>query len=88
MVVNAEGLVFGELDAHALEEHGDLTAEEAMIPGPTTFRPNTPVGKLAESLPDEVDPVIVTSSDGRLMGIAIWADILHAAEREGKSTGN
>ena len=38
--------------------------------GPTTFRPNVPVGKMARRMRERGAPtVLVTTSDGRLIGL-------------------
>src|SRR5947207_14274517 len=43
VVTNEQGVVFGMLRADRLAQGDDVRAEEAMRPGPSTFRPNVPL---------------------------------------------
>ena len=44
--------------------------------GPATFRPNEPVGKMAKRMQDrEATMVLVTTSDGRLVGLLYWKGV-------------
>ena len=47
------------------------TAEVVMEPGPTTIRPDEPLARLVPRMRDKrVDRIIVTTPDGRLVGVA------------------
>jgi hypothetical protein len=48
VVVNEARIVMGLLHAEQLGRKGDLTAESAMRPGPSTFRPHVPIAEMAE----------------------------------------
>ena len=68
IIVTAEGLVVGEIDAEALPS---LAAEAAVLdvmdPVPTTVRPSVTVAALAEA---GGGSRLVTTSAGRLLGLA------------------
>ena len=70
VVVNEERVVFGIVRIkEELESDPAATVEEVMVAGPTTYRPNVPVGKAVERMRKRgVPAVIVTTSDGRLIG--------------------
>ena len=71
LVVNDQHVVLGRLRGAALETPSDSTAEAAMEPGPTTIRPDEPLTRLVPRMQDKhVDRIIVTTPDGRLVGIA------------------
>ncbi len=70
VVVNEERIVLGMLRDKELEPDPETTVEEVMRPGPTTFRPDTPVEKVAERMRKRgVSAVLVTTSDGKLVGM-------------------
>jgi predicted transcriptional regulator len=70
VVVNEERVVFGLVRIkEELESDPAATVEEVMVAGPTTYRPNVPVGKAVERMRKRgVPAVLVTTSDGRLIG--------------------
>lgn len=68
MVVNDEGVVL-VLRADRNERPDHARAEEAMRPGPSTFRPHVPIGEMADDMTEyDLDDVPITTSDGRLVG--------------------
>ena len=70
VVVNEERIVLGMLRGKELEPAPETTVEEVMRPGPTTFRPDTPVEKVAKRMRKRgVSAVLVTTSDGELVGM-------------------
>src|SRR5918995_3698730 len=78
LVVNDQRVVLGRLRGSALEAPAETMAEVVMEPGPTTTRPDEPLTKLVPRLRDKhVERIIVTTPDGRLVGISER----HAAER-------
>jgi CBS domain-containing protein len=78
LVVNKEQVVLGRLRGTALAASAETMAEAVMEPGPTTTRPDEPLTNLVPRLRDKhVKRIIVTTPDGRLVGVAER----HAAER-------
>jgi CBS domain-containing protein len=78
LVVNDQTVVLGRLRGTALAASAETMAEAVMEPGPTTTRPDEPLTNLVPRLRDKhVERIIVTTPDGRLVGIAER----HAAER-------
>ena len=68
VIVQAEGLAVGEVDAEALEGRPDDTALlEVLRPVPSTVRPSVTVASVAEG---GGGSPLVTDSDGRLLGRA------------------
>ena len=69
-VVNEQGIVLGLLRKDAWEDNPTAPAEKLMESAPTTLRPYYPAKDARELLDRKGrDAVLVTSSDGRLMGI-------------------
>jgi CBS domain-containing protein len=83
VVVNEARIVMGLLRAEELGRAGDLTAESAMRPGPSTFRPHVPIAEMAELMANRDLPnVPVTTSAGELIGLLVREDAERAtAER-------
>lgn len=76
-VVVQDGLVMGLLEGDALADTS-RTAAEAMSPGPSTFRPPVPKDELAGYLDDhELDRTLITTLDGRLVGVVHRKDLGH-----------
>jgi CBS domain-containing protein len=79
VVVNEERVVFGLLRSEELDQEGSLSIEQAMRPGPSTFRPYVPIEEMAEHMirhGQESSPV--TTSDGRLVGLLLREDAVRA----------
>src|SRR5215207_2660978 len=76
VVVNKERVVLGLLREKELSSDLKVPVEEAMRNGPaTTFRPNEPVGKMVQRMQDrEATALLVTTSDGRLVGLLYRED--------------
>jgi predicted transcriptional regulator len=83
-VVNTERIVLGLLRAEQLGREVDLTAEAAMRPGPSTFRPNIAIAKMAELMVKRDLPnAPVTTSAGELIGLLVREDAERvASERD------
>jgi Mg/Co/Ni transporter MgtE len=80
VVVNKERVVLGLLRERELASDADATVEEVMRNGPATFRPNEPVEKLAKRMRERgTSAVLVTTSDGRLVGMLYRDDAEHLA---------
>ncbi len=68
IIVAGDGLVVGEIDAEALPGlAGDAAVLDVMDPVPTTVRPSVTAAALAEA---GGGSRLVTTSDGRLLGLA------------------
>src|ERR671934_860730 len=76
VVVNDQRIVLGLLKIDAIKAGGSKTVEEAMLAGPTTFRPNVSLEEIYHYLADHrVQYALVTTSDGDLIGVASADDI-------------
>ncbi len=72
LVVNEERVVLGRLRGSALQADVDAPAEQIMQAGPATFRPDARLSEVTERMQDRsVTSVVVTTSDGRLVGIVV-----------------
>ena len=70
LVVNEERVVLGRLGRAALETDDRASVEEAMTNGPGTVRPDEPLEPLVARLRQrELTQAVVTTSDGRLVGV-------------------
>jgi CBS domain-containing protein len=76
VVVSPELVVLGLLRAEELNADSDLPVEQAMRPGPSTYRPSVSVTKMRRIMTDrDLDSSPVTTSDGRLVGLVRKRDI-------------
>jgi CBS domain-containing protein len=83
VVVNKEGVVLGLLREKELSLDPETTVEEVMRNGPTTFRPNEPVVKMAKRMRERgARTVLVTTSDGKLVGLLYRGDAEHLASEQ------
>jgi CBS domain-containing protein len=69
-VVNEKGIVLGVISKRDWENDPTASAEQLMDPAPTTLRPSVPLEK-AEQILQKSDrgAVLVTDSDGKLLGV-------------------
>ena len=75
IVVNDSGVVLGRLRKAALSGDPDALVEAAMESGPATYRPNTLLQEVTERMRKRrVTSVLVTTSDGRLVGLLYRRD--------------
>ena len=75
VVVSKGRVVLGLLREKELSSDPETPIEEVMRNGPTTFRPNVAVGKMAKRMRERGAPtVLVTTSDGRLVGLLYRED--------------
>lgn len=76
VVVSEQRVVLGLLRAKELNADPDLTAERAMRPGPSTYRPSVSVAEMRQIMTDrDLDSSPVTTSDGRLVGLVRKQDV-------------
>src|SRR2546426_403793 len=70
VVVNAERIVLGIVEAEALSSDPATVVENIMKPDPVTFRPHLRTGEIPEYVRKrQVRHVLVTTSDGVLIGL-------------------
>jgi CBS domain-containing protein len=81
VVVNDARIVLGMLWSKQLDlDDTTLTAEQAMRPGPSTYRAYVPIKEMADHLVEhDRDSVPITSSDGKLVGILYKAEAVRLA---------
>jgi CBS domain-containing protein len=88
VVVNEQRVVLGLLRSAELGGHSDLRIEEAMRPGPSTYRPHVAVRELARLMVEhDVESYPITTSDGRLVGLLRRDDAVEVAHREHAGAG-
>jgi len=81
IVTNDRGIVAGVLRAGQFDVPVDTTAEEAMRPGPSTFRPHVPATEMAEYMTKhDLANAPITSSQGTLIGVLFREDAIRAAQ--------
>ena len=84
VVINDERVVLGLLRSKELEKDPDLRIEEAMRPGPSTFRPYVSIKEMAERMSEhKLENSPVTTSDGRLVGLLLQKDAIRVAGEKG-----
>jgi Mg/Co/Ni transporter MgtE len=89
VVINAERVVLGLLRAKELAADPSLRIEQAMRPGPSTFRPHASITELAKLMVDhDLDSSPVTTSDGRLVGLLLRRDATRVADELAKGERN
>jgi CBS domain-containing protein len=70
MVINEQGILLGRLDRKELQSDGTRLVEQAMRPGPSTYRPDTPAAELRHLMTHRgIGKLPVTTGDGRLLGV-------------------
>ncbi len=75
VVVNDDRIVLGRLRGDALRGDPGAIVESVMESGPTTTRPDEPLEAITERLQNaRVASILVTTSDGRLIGILYRRD--------------
>ena len=83
VAVNDQNVVMGLLRAKELQQDADLTIEQVMRRGPSTFRPYLSAREMADYMVEhrlECSPI--TTSDGTLVGLLYQADAVSAAGKE------
>jgi CBS domain-containing protein len=75
IVANEERVVLGRLGRRALASEEDVTAEGAMTEGPGTLRPSYALEAALSRMRDrDLTRVLITTSDGRLVGLLLRED--------------
>ena len=82
IVVNDERVVFGRLFREQLEGDPNARVGDVMRPGTSTFRPNVSAVKMLDYMDRRHhETSLVTTSDGRLVGLVLREDVVVAAGR-------
>jgi len=83
VVVNDERVVLGLLRSKELAQDSGLTIEQAMRPGPSTFRPFVAIAEMARFMTEhDLDSSPITTSDGRLVGLLLRSDAVRESQTE------
>lgn len=84
VVINSERVVLGLLRSKELEKDPTLRIEQAMRPGPSTYRPYVSIKEMAEQMTKHMlDSSPITTLDGRLVGLLLQKDAVQmAGEKE------
>jgi CBS domain-containing protein len=70
VVLNDVGIVLGRVGPHELDGPAHVSVEDVMQPGPTTVRAHEALDPLLERMAKRrVDEMIVTTPEGRLLGV-------------------
>jgi CBS domain-containing protein len=80
VVVDAERIVLGLLRSKQMEMDPHLAVEQAMRPGPSTFRPYVSMKEMADYMVEHsLENVAITTSDGKLVGVLLKSDAVRLA---------
>jgi len=83
IVVNEERVVLGRVFKEQLDGDPSTKVGEVMRPGTSTFRPNVSVAEMLEYMDRRHhDTSLVTTSDGRLVGLVLREDVERAASQK------
>ena len=85
-VLSEGGVVLGRIGRRAIRGREDVTAEEAMTPGPSTIRPSARLRDVVERMRRQnLTNLPVTTSEGRLVGLLTRRDAEQALASVNKS---
>ena len=85
-VLNEERVVLGRIGRRAIRGREDVTAEQAMTPGPSTIRPSARLRETVERMQRQnLTTLPVTTPDGWLVGLLTRRDAEHALAAVNKS---
>lgn len=81
VVVSGDGVVLGRLGTEALDSAPELPVEEVMQSGPPTMRPHVDLQEaLGRLRRNELEHGLVTTADGKLMGLISRAEVARQLE--------
>lgn len=84
VVVNEARVVLGILRTEELGQKDSMRVEDAMKPGPSTFRPHVQIAEMADYMEHhDLTTAPITTSDGKLLGVLFKEDALKAAKDGG-----
>jgi CBS domain-containing protein len=79
------GIVLGRIGRRAIRGRDDVSAAEAMTPGPSTIRPSARLDAVVERMRRQhLTNLPVTRSDGRLVGLLTLREAEEALRRLGR----
>ena len=85
VAINKERVVLGLLRSKELDKDPELSIEQAMRSGPSTFRPYVAIKEMAEYLTKHMlESAPVTTSDGRLVGLLLQKDAVRVSGESDK----
>ncbi len=88
LVTADDGTLLGRAPASALDGASERSVWEVAEPGPKTFRPHTSAEKVAAALAEkDLRWAIVTTPEGRLLGVAWREDLERAGGLDGVDEG-
>lgn len=80
VVVDDERVVLGLLRPKELSKDPNLLMEQAMRPGPSTFRPDVLITTMATYMDEHnLESSPITTSDGKLVGLLLHSDATRVA---------
>jgi len=81
-VVDTDNIVLGLLDGNAWDASPESRAEDVMSLAPVTFRPDRGINDVKDYFSKHhIQESLITTSDGRLIGLALGPDIEGIAEK-------
>jgi CBS domain-containing protein len=81
-VVDDRRVVLGRIGRRAIRGRADVSAEEAMTPGPSTIRPSARLGDVVERMErQKLTNLPVTTSEGQLVGLLLRNNAERAASQ-------
>jgi rhodanese-related sulfurtransferase/CBS domain-containing protein len=87
-VTNADGIVLGRIYVSQLDAGGSASAADVMDPGPSTYRPDVPAAEMERRMREsDLETAPVTTSDGRLIGLVLRAEVEGAARSQPRADG-
>jgi predicted transcriptional regulator len=79
VVVNDERVVLGLLRSKEMAKDPDQIIEQAMRPGPSTYRPFTSLHEMAHVMIEhKLESSPITTSNGHLVGLLLQKDVVEA----------
>lgn len=83
VVVNDQRVVFGLLRSKELDSSPEQLIENAMRPGPSTFRPYVSAHEMLHFMAEhKLENAPITTSDGRLVGLLLQKDVIASTEKK------
>ena len=80
VVLDHQRVLLGLLRSKQLEMDPNLTAEQAMRPGPSTFRPYVSTKEMADFMVGhDLESAPITTSDGKLVGVLMREEAVRLA---------